>query len=245
MTSVRGYRILANVCCGARFSAPRYGSMNFTAYEYWTDGQRVHSLAPTDGGLRRCLCGAYFLQQNAIEIGFEETQKTPSAIYVNDNELAGLLALPIKDDIELVVRRRYRRHLNDGYRDLNRAHRKSVDVAANEAKNPITFWTTLARKLLGKKPPAAALDIPTLRFFTVPPYSATSAQQENMHALLSLLLTSEKPDPIEIAELHRELGDYDEAQKAIEQFKEAEHRASGLIRELINEKVNEPMRFRM
>jgi len=64
-----------------------------------------------------------------------------------------------------------------------------------------------------------------------------------MQVLLSLLLKSEKPDPIEIAELHRELGNYVEAQKAIELFKEAEHRASRLIRELIAEKVNEPMRW--
>ena len=53
--------------------------MNYSAHEHWTDGQRIHSLAPTDGGLRQCECSAYFLQRNAIEIpriSFEENQET-------------------------------------------------------------------------------------------------------------------------------------------------------------------------
>jgi hypothetical protein len=65
-----------------------------------------------------------------------------------------------------------------------------------------------------------------------------------MQALLRLLLKSEKPDPVEIAELFRELGDYDAALKAMEKFKETEHTASILIRLLIAERVNELMRYR-
>jgi hypothetical protein len=64
-----------------------------------------------------------------------------------------------------------------------------------------------------------------------------------MQTLLRLLLKSEQPDPVEIAELYRELGDYDAALKAIEKFKETEHTASMLIRQLIAEKINEPMRW--
>lgn len=38
MTIIRGVRIVAAPCCGARYAAPRYLSMNFMASEYWTDG---------------------------------------------------------------------------------------------------------------------------------------------------------------------------------------------------------------
>lgn len=247
MTRISGYRILTAPCCGTKFVAPRYASMNYSAREYWTDGQRVSSLAPTDGGLRRCECGAYFLMQNAVEIfgmSEEEKQATAPAFQVIDEKLPSLLALPLNEDIEIVVRRRYWRYLNDPYRELYRAHRKSVEDAVDEAnKGANTFWRTLGGPLPGNKPPRPAAVVPPSKVFTVPPHTPTAAQQENMQALLRLLLKSEKPDPIEIAELYRELGDYDSALKAIEKFKETEHTASMLIRQLIAEKVNEPMRW--
>ncbi len=67
-----------------------------------------------------------------------------------------------------------------------------------------------------------------------------------MQVLLSMLLGStQKTDPFEIAELYRELENYDEAQKAIENFGADKHVARKLLRELIKEKANEPMRYRM
>jgi hypothetical protein len=187
------------------------------------------------------------LLRDAIEIGFEDTQETAPTTYVTDDELASLLALPMTVDVELVVRRRYWRFLNDPYRDLYRAHRKSVDDADKEAKKgATTLWRSLGRKLLGKKPPMPAVVDSTARPFTVPPFNATEPQRDNMQALLSMLLgSSQKTDPLEIAELYRELENYDEAQKAIENFEENEHVASKLLRELIKEKANEPMRYRM
>jgi hypothetical protein len=163
---------------------------------------------------------------------------------VADEKLSSLLTQPLNEDVEIVVRRRYWRYLNDPYRELYRAHRTEVNDAVKESnKGATTFWRTLGGILPGTKPPTPALIVPPSRVFTVPPLNATELQRENMQSLLSLLLNSDKPDPLEIAELHRELGDYDEAQKAIEKFNEAEHRASRLIRELIAEKVNEPMRW--
>jgi len=167
----------------------------------------------------------------------------PPATRVPDSALALVLAsgLAEADDVELIVRRRYWRFLNDPYRDAYRAHRQAVDKAAKKAKGTNTLWIKLAGKL--RSATAPELLAPPSRAFTVPTYSLTHHQQLNMQALLRLLLKSEKPDPIEIAELNRELGDYDEAQKAIEKFNEKEHRASRLIRLLIAEKVNEPMRY--
>jgi len=247
MTSVRGSRVMSSPCCGSRFVAPRYASMNYSAHEYWTDGQRVHCLAPIDGGLRQCECDAYFLLRDAneiIDVSAEEKQATQPAIHIADEKLAGLLTLPLNEDVEIVVRRRYWRYLNDPYREAYRAHRKSVDAAVREAnKGATTFWSTLTNKIPGTRPPTPATVVPLSKIFTVPPNKPTAIQRENMQVLLALLLKSEKSDPLEIAEIHRELRDYDEAQKAIEKFNETEHTASMLIRQLIAEKVNEPMRY--
>lgn len=100
--------------------------------------------------------------------------------------------------------------------------------------------------LLGTKPPTPAVVDSTARLFTVPPFNATESQRDNMQVLLSMLLGSaQKADPLEIAELYRELENYDEAQKAIDQFEAEEHVASKLLCELIKEKANKPMRYRM
>jgi hypothetical protein len=61
MTRISGTRIIEVPCCRAQYSTPAYGSINLTAYEYWTDGRHVGSLFDWDGGLRRCVCGQYFL----------------------------------------------------------------------------------------------------------------------------------------------------------------------------------------
>jgi hypothetical protein len=221
--------------------------MNYSAHEYWTDGQCVQSLAPTDGGLRQCACEAYFLLRSAkevIDVSAEEKEATQPARQVADEKLTSLLAQSMGEDVELVVRRRYWRYLNDPYREIYRAHRKSVDDAVREAnKGATTLWSTLSNKLPETRPPTPAAVVQPSKVFTVPPNTPTAAQEENMQALLRLLLKSEKPDPVEIAELHRELGDYDAALEAIEKFKETEHTASLLVRLLIAEKVNEPMRW--
>lgn len=251
MTSFLG-RVLASPCCGSRFVAPKYEYTNYSAREYWTDGQHVrsYSLAPADAGLRQCDCGTYFLLPNAIEIfdiSVAEYDATPGSIHIHDEKLARLLTQPLNEDVEIVARRRYWRYLNDPYREAYRAHRKSVDDAVREANNKgaATFWNTLSDKLPGTRPPTPAAVVPPSKIFTVPPNTPTAAQQENMQALLQLLLKSEKPDPLEIAELHRELGDYDEAQKAIEKFNEAENTTSRVIRQMIAGKINEPMRYRV
>ena len=247
MTSISGYRVMASPCCGARFVAARYASMNYSAQEYWTDGQCVQSLAPTDGGLRQCECGAYFLLRNAkeiIEVSAEEKQAMQPARQVADEKLASLLALTLTEDVELVVRRRYWRYLNDPYREIYRAYRKSVDDAAREAnKGAKTILTALSNKITTTVPTTLPNVVTVSKIFTAPSNTPSAAQQENMQALLALLLNSEKPDPVEISELYRELGDYDAALNAIEEFKETEHTASMLIRLLIAEKVHEPMRY--
>jgi len=63
MTISKGLRVVAAPCCGARYAAPRYVSMNFMAFEYWTDGWRDGSLMPNDEGL------AYGRGQNLLRRG--------------------------------------------------------------------------------------------------------------------------------------------------------------------------------
>jgi tripartite-type tricarboxylate transporter receptor subunit TctC len=109
---------------------------------------------------------------------------------------------------------------------------KVVQEISQETAMQEQFFNTGAKFVSapGTRPTTPVAVVPLSKIFTVPPNTPTTVQQENMQALLSILLKSDKPDPLEIAEIHRELRDYDKAQKAIEKFNETEHTASMLIR---------------
>ena len=70
MTRIAGTNIIKAPCCGALYSTTAFASINFMISEHWTDGQDENSLSQSDGGLRRCTCGGYFLSGYAARVGF-------------------------------------------------------------------------------------------------------------------------------------------------------------------------------
>ena len=78
MTIIKGKRIVAAPCCGARYALPHYVSMNFSASEYWTDGWREHSLMPNDEGLRHCRCGRFLHISELICLETVESSDLPA-----------------------------------------------------------------------------------------------------------------------------------------------------------------------
>ena len=113
MTKAIGTITLAAPCCGARYVYPRYMSMNFMAWAHWTDGWRDHSLMPNDEGLRRCMCGQFFLLKNmkAVEEGGSaEGEDLPRTIAVPDEQLPECFSKPVSAEVEVVARLGYWRY---------------------------------------------------------------------------------------------------------------------------------------
>jgi tetratricopeptide (TPR) repeat protein len=148
-------------------------------------------------------------------------------------------------------------HLNDPYRDLYRAHRQAEEQAAQRkwdadwhAANPDqrSAWQIAADWALRKKPVAPPpMDT---RPFSAPPYQPSELQVQNMERLLELILekTHEPygPDMLEVAELHRELGRFDEAADALKQCPADDIGVSEkLMERLINEGQRAPIRYRL
>lgn len=256
MTRITGHSLIATPCCRALYSTPRYGSVNFMAFAYWTDGETEGGLMPGGGGLRKCKCGEFYLLQETIKFGFDAQPDTPPTEHVKSADLPGATRSPNKA-VELVARRLYWMHLNDGYRDLYRAHRKAEDKASQakwaaewHAANPDTrsTWEKLIGRLLRRKPVAA----PPMQNkpFTFPPFQPSQLQIDNMTRLLELLLEggNEKygPDPLEVTELYRELGRFDEAKTALLTCTEDDICVtSKLLAKMIDEAVTAPVRYRM
>lgn len=250
MTIIRGVRIVAAPCCGAQYATPRYASMNFMAFEYWTDGWRHGSLMPNDEGLRQCNCGRFVLMKDLVQIETADISDLPSPEYVSDELLPDCIAKADSEDVEVAARLEYWRHLNHSYRHEYRQHRDAEEAATKaawEVANPDrrTWWDKVRRR----KPPTYSRPVGSP--FTYPAFEPTDQQLQNMRQLSKILLArvSESRrgyNSLILAELYREQGRFDEAEVIILTLDEEEEGVtSNLIAKLIKEKQSAPMRYRM
>ena len=116
MTRIIGRTIIVSPCGKSLYATPRYASMNFMAYGYWTDGDKEHSLMPTDGGLRMCQCGTAFLLQNTIRLDIDAGDEIMAPKHVEFAQLPQIIATTKSSHVEVTARRNNWRGLNDEYR---------------------------------------------------------------------------------------------------------------------------------
>ena len=256
MTRITGFTLIASPCCRTLYSTPQYGSINLSAQGYWTDGEKEFGLMPSGGGLRKCKCGQFYLLRETIKLGLDAEADTPQTEFVDAADLADATQSS-SPTVELAARREYWKHLNDGYRELYRAHRQAEDQAAQDkwdaewhAVNPDT--RPVLRKFLDRvlrKKPAAPPPMDT-RPFSAPPYQPSDLQIRNMERLLKLILEKSHepygPDMLEVAELYRELGRFEEAADALKQCPSDDIGVpEKLMESLINEGQRAPIRYKL
>lgn len=224
--------------------------MNFSAFEYWTDGWREWSPMPNDEGLRRCKCGQYVLMKDLIEVGTADNSDLPLIDHVPDATLSECIASATREDVEVAARLGYWRHLNHPYRERYRQHRDAEEAATRaawEAAHPDcrTWWDRFrGRQAPGyRRPPGSP--------FTYPAFEPTQEQLDNMVRLSAILQEwcqkdEHKWHSLELADLFREQGRFEEAEAVIQALDEKQRgTTSQLISELIQEKQTAPMRYRM
>lgn len=142
----------------------------------------------------------------------------PEAARVRDSALAGIIDPQSPNvQVQIVVRRRYWRLLNDPYRDEYRAFTKRI------AGTRKTWWQSLLHSVKRTEPDPTPPPLP-------PPFIPTEEQRENMLGLLQLIKSQARPDWLEAAELHREL---DEPNDALACLDRAEAQTQGFQRALI------------
>lgn len=246
MTRISGYYINAAPCCDARYSSPRYSSMNFSAWEYWTDGYSDSSLMPGGHGLRKCKCGNFFLLAELKKTELVDETDVPYPDSVDPQELPQAIAQARTPFIELAARLDYWQHLNHPYRERYRAHRDAEEAATKAAwiaANPDrrTWWQRF------RKVSPLQYVRPSDSPFTYPPYELSEAQRENLNAMLRLHESKAvQIDHQARAEMHRELGEFEQAAEALRNVEEKDRGVtSRLINKLAKDKETAPMRYRM
>ena len=249
MTMIRGVRIRATPCCGKLYSSPNYLSMNFMASGFWTDGWRDNSLMPNESGLRQCDCGAFVRLRDMIDIREEENSEIPRMKPIPGELLQDCIKQAKDEDMEVLARFAYWRHANHEYREIYKAHREAEELENKvnwdaSQKNAQSWWKRALRLSTPKYERTAASP------FTVPPFKPSAAQIDNMTRLSEQLLTAQKLKPssnaLNLAELYRELGRFEEAQFQINQIPDDERgTTSKIINEHIDKQETALIRFRM
>jgi hypothetical protein len=253
MTIVKGHKVIASPCCRTSYRIPQYSSINLSAFGYWTDGEKESGLSPGGNGLRKCQCGAYYLLRDAISVDFPDASGVPNAQWVSPADLPEAIRTASSAMVELAARRDYWRLLNDEYRTVYRAHRDAEEAESDarwlcEWRATLTPWQRLIQRIKKTQPPPPPASFK--RPFTIPPYTPTTEQLDNMKRLLTLVLAGSADDAwidwLEMAELYREQGLFQEAQDALGRYINYHSSVTAkVLAEQIGKRVSAPIRYRM
>ncbi len=223
--------------------------MNFMAFAFWTDGWRENSLMPNESGLRQCDCGSYIKLKDMIDIAEDENSNLPRLSQIPGHLLQDCIKQSKDEDMEVLARFAYWRHANHEYREIYKAHREAEErenqmIWDSWQKETQSWW----KRTLRLPTPAYARSA-TSRF-TVPPFEPSDLQIENMTILSDKLLSLQKKSPksyaLDLAELYRELGSFEDAQVQISKVPESEAgNTSRVITEYIEKRETALIRFRM
>lgn len=246
MTRIAGYYLNITPCCGATYSTPRYRSINFSAWEYWTDGYQEGSLFSNEHGLRQCKCGNFYLLSELTSLGQVEESEAPYTERVATADLPKVIAQARTPKIELAARLLHWQALNQPYREGYRAHRDAEEAATQAAWEAANLDTRNWWQRFRKVPPPQYVR-PANSPFTYPPYALSEVQRDNLKALLRLNDGGTiKLDPLTLTELHRELGQFEQAAEALRLVPENERDVTTrLLKKLVEDKEIAPMRYRM
>ena len=254
MTRISGHQVIKAPCCGARLSTTAFASLNFMAHEHWTDGRDVGSLSPTDGGLRRCSCGSYFLlsQSESLELirkkepvrevtrslkieawlrrknGESTTQAMERLFGVRQETPIEAIPIPIPPAAERVKDTELPQLLATNF-----TNRKLLITARRR------YWRYLndAYRDVYRAHKEHSPD-------TYPAYEPSTVQIDNMLRLMLMLEEEASADSFETIELHRELGEPLEALKVLSTIKDQANVFARISHELISAGISGPARYR-
>ena len=224
------------------------------ASEHWTDGATENSLSQSDGGLRRCTCGGYFLSGYAERVGFipKDTGQQPGQSEYSIAKIFGKIGkLLIAED----------KAKPQTIRKL------PTQWAANETVIPPKAQSVTGSaiaELLDSEPQDRNLSIQARRLYwrylnnqfrdeyrahreihkdSFPAYTPSSAQMDNMEQLVALLEDHDMVDELELGELYRELGQPLKARAKLAKVDKDDQKLCAMQLSLLEKGYSGPARF--
>ena len=237
------------------FSTIAFASINFMASELWTDGQNENSLSQSDGGLRRCTCGSYFLSGYAERVGFiskntdhqeEQTEHSIAKIFGKIGKL-----LIAEDTAKPQTIRKLPSQWAANETDLPPKARSVIgsEIAElldskSQDKNLIIQARRLYWRYLNDQFRDEYRTYKKIHKDSFPPYAPRAAQMDNMEQLAALLEDHDMVDELELGELYRELGQPLKARAKLAKVGEDDKKLCAMQLSLLEMGYAGPVRFR-
>lgn len=255
MTRISGTNIIKAPCCGAFFSAVAFASINFMASEHWTDGATENSLSQSDGGLRRCTCGGYFLSGHAERVGFipkntgQQQEQSKYSITKIFGKIGKLLIAEDKPKPQTIPKPPFQWAANETVIPPKAQNVTGTDIAElldskPQDKNLLIqarrlYWRYLNNQFRDEY--RAYRDINKDSF---PAYAPSAAQMDNMEQLASLLEDHDMVDELELGELYREMGQPLKARAKLAKVDEDDRKLCEMQLSLIEQGFTGPARYK-
>ena len=225
------------------------------ASQHWTDGASENSLFQSDGGLRRCSCGSYFLSGYAEHIGFipKNSGQQPEQSEYSITRIFG------KIDKLLIAEGKAKPHT---------IRKLPSQWAANETVIPPKAQSVTGSdisELLDSNPQDKNLLIQARRLYwrhlnnqfrdeyrayreihkdSFPAYLPSQAQMDNMQHLVELLEGHDMVDELELGELYREMGQPLKARAKLAKVGEDDRKLCAMQLKLLEIGYQGPARFK-
>lgn len=255
MTRIAGTNIIKAPCCGALYSTTAFASINFMASEHWTDGATENSLSQSDGGLRRCTCGGYFLSGYAERVGFipknngqqpEQSEYSITKIFGKIGKLLiaedkakpqNILKLPAQWAAnETVIPPKAQTVTGEAIAELLKLKPNDKNLLIQARRH---YWRYLNNQFRNEYRAYRGIDKDSF-----PAYVPNAAQMENMEQLAALLETHDMVDELELGELYREMSQPLKARAILAKVAEEDLKLCEMQLKLIEMGYAGPARFR-
>jgi hypothetical protein len=251
MSRITSYQLINTNCCHSKYSILPFYPLHSTNQNRWTDGHVEVGLAPDDGDLKKCQCGSWFLQSQAMPAGVihkpieyrEETWDLKLEAWLRKKKsettqeaMERLFRVRPKNFISVpsVEIPPFAKRLEDG---------ELINVIESDSSDINLLIVARRRywRYLNHPYRESCRNINLADLHAYPAYEPSAAQKENVRRLIFMLEAVGSKNRVEIAELYRELGAFGKAVGALDFTKDETNRDVILQRSLIREKFTGPV----
>lgn len=258
MTRISGEMILKTPCCESMVRAPRYASINLMAWEYWTDGYSEGSLAPQHQGLMMCVCGQAYLLRKATKV--LDLPKIPRHVRDSSKKPTWLRRIKTWFSPDENASLSVREEASKASTWISAAHENFRNVQSCTPVMPDQLPNVITSACHDRELQVVARrqywwyrNMSHRDYFRAyreahrndwPVFEPDNDQKENMASLIGLLEYQGVANALEIAELHRELGEFVAARTALEIHGNADDARARAIAHCNELRLTTPARFR-
>lgn len=253
MSLITRYQLINTNCCHSKYSLLPFYPLPSTNQNRWTDGYVEVGLAPDDGDLKKCKCGSWFLESQAMSAG-EIHKPIEYREETWDLKLEAWLRKGKGETTQEAMERLFRVRPKDVMPILpvqippiaKRLEDEELINVIESDSSDINLLIVARRRYwryLNDPYRESCVGIQPGDTCKYPAYEPSAAQRDNMRCLIFMLEAARSQNRMEISELYRELGEFENSMRALGSVTDQTKSAIEQQESFIRSKFQNPVRI--